>query len=366
MAINARTFQVLYIIRERAVADHETKAEHISAFIMARRKDAPGSYSRAYIAPGALDQILQRMTTGEGLLTLEDGEYLFTPKGSQMADLLDGLDACSDKFIDNYKELVSLAVLQQRLRLGQGPANPREVAAISNISLDSARRGLSDLVEAGTVVEDRSSRTPTYAACGIEVDDEPDQCEGCGGATDDLNDESLCEECSESLLDESLPDKGSPAPRDILVADALADIDDDDDGWATSGKAPPALPDEDDLLPLHLGQILQDDEKEPDDPFGFTINTLPEVEDEPTEAEEPEGEKVPGPYDWESVTEAVRVSHIARARACGMTLSGYFGALNQEHERKLRIALFNDPDAPGGQDISKHQEMIAEMNRKAS
>ena len=92
MAINARTFQILYIIRERAVADLATTAKHVSAFIMARRKDAPAIYSRSYIAPGAVQQILNRMTTGEGLLTLEDNEYLFTAKGSLMADLLAELE----------------------------------------------------------------------------------------------------------------------------------------------------------------------------------------------------------------------------------------------------------------------------------
>ena len=156
MAVNARTFQILYIVRQRAVADQTTSSGEISEFIADRRKSAPESYGKAYIAPSALTQMLQRMTTVEHLLTVDDGVYEFTPQGSQMADLLVDVDACSDLFIDSYKEAVCLAVLQQRQRLGQPPANPREVAAIANISLDSARRGLTALAEHDKIVEDRS------------------------------------------------------------------------------------------------------------------------------------------------------------------------------------------------------------------
>jgi hypothetical protein len=363
MAINARTFQILYIIRERAVADLATTAKHVSAFIMGRRKDAPGIYGRAYIAPGAVQQILNRMTTGEGLLTLEDDEYLFTAKGSLMADLLAELDACSDRFIDNYKELVSLAVLQQRQRLAQGAANPREVATIANISLDSARRGLSDLADKGTVIEDRTHRTPTYKLPVVVVPVGPSDPAVVAAAFGAPNVSGIGKG-TDAFSDPSGIDKADP------VADALAGIDDDDEGWATTGDAPPDQPDDEDLLPLALGKILQDDK---DDAPKVAFSTDPDAAKAARQAstsegfreqygtEQPEVEKVTDPYDWNSVTVEVQASHIASARACGMTLSGYFGALNHRHEEKIRLALFNThrPNDGDGSGIAKHQAMIA-------
>ena len=359
MAINARTFQILYIIRERAVADLATTAKHVSAFIMARRKDAPAIYSRSYIAPGAVQQILNRMTTGEGLLTLEDNEYLFTAKGSLMADLLAELDACSDRFIDNYKELVSLAVLQQRQRLAQGAANPREVATIANISLDSARRGLSDLAAKDTVIEDRTHRTPTYKLPVVAVPVGPSDpaVVAANAAAFGAPNVSGIGKGTDAFSDPSGIAKADP------IADALAGID-EDEGWAATGDAPPDQPDDEDLLPLALGKILQDDKADaPMAAFTTDPDALGLSVPEPTFASvEPEVEKVTDPYDWDSVTTEVRASHIASARACGMTLSGYFGALNHRHEEKIRLALFNHlrPCDGDGSGVAKHQAMIAE------
>lgn len=333
MAINARTFEILYIVRQRAVLDLPTKLNDFSEFIAARRKTAPDIYHRAYIAPSALVPLLHRMTTGEGVLTLSiSGEYEFIPRGSQMADLLVDLDACTTRFIENYKEEICLAVLQQRQRLGQGSVNPREVAAIANISLDSARRGLEALIGTRGVVEDRSERTPTYAieaATPVEEDDD---------------DEGVTEADIEAAARIPLDDDEDP------IASALRDLENEDEAWATAGPPPPAADESDELeLPLALGQILADegpDDDEPvppapsNDPFAFVPSAVAE------EPEEDEDLTKADPYAWEDVPKEVLEGFVLRAKAAGMTLAGFLDGLNQLHEAQVRSALFGEMPDP--------------------
>jgi hypothetical protein len=326
MAVNARTFQILYIIRQRALNDLGTTMDNIGEFLANRRKDAPDIYHRAYIAPSALVPLLDRMTTGEGLLNVDPTtrEYTLTPMASQMADLLDGTDACAASFIDFYKEALCLAVLKQRQRLGQPPANPREVAAIANISLDSARRGLSTLAEHDKIVEDRDQRTPTYAmpepiVLNKGVDPEAATCIPQGRQDDSL-------------------------------ADLLAGIDEDDNEWATSGPTSPAAAaniEPEDLL--SLGKILGDDEDVPADfsrpttgsqpsPFDFFP---PRVEVIRRLVEDDEDDNVAAdPYDWNSVPPATKEAFTTQAKAAGMSLGEFIRKLVQFHEEQIREALF--------------------------
>jgi len=161
MSVSARTFQLLYIVRQRALLDKPTSSDDFAEFVHTRRKSAPALYSQAYISPSAIEDSLQRMTT-EGLVIQVDGVYNLTPMGSQMADILDGIDACTDKFLLDYKEEVTRGVLKQQARLGGKALNVREIAGIANISLDSARRGLVDLYAKGEIVEIASGRSNVY------------------------------------------------------------------------------------------------------------------------------------------------------------------------------------------------------------
>jgi hypothetical protein len=332
MAVNARTFQVLYVIRQRALADLDTTRTDIGEFIAGRRESAPESYDKAYIAPSALQLILQRMTTTDGLLMLEGKlAYGFTPKGSQMADLMQHLDGCSTWFIDNYKEAVSHAVLKQRSRLGQGRITPREVASIANISLDSARRGLAACFNEGNASEDRGERTPTYALIDVAKADPESP-----------------EEIDKTYLagDDEPPEPGS-------IASALADIDESDD-WPIEGdQIPEADPDS---LVLKLGTILQDDG--PDDEveelrsrltnLGVDVGeeTVGPQDEDPGPFKfnlDPDGMMVDqeaDPYDWNSVPPSITNGFVLRAMAAGVTLAQFLDILNLTHERKIREALF--------------------------
>lgn len=341
MAVSARTFQILYVIRQRALEDLPTKFDDFGDFFSARRKQAPDIYGRAYIAPSALTPLLQRMTTGDNLLTLaEDGEYEFTPQGSQMADLLDGYDACSVHFIDDYKAKVCLAVLKQRQRLGQGPINPREAAALANISLDSARRGMTSLVEDGLAIEDRTERTPVYsaklsAAAHAEIDDLVDD---------------LIEDHKPAVSEEEIEKAARiPLDEDDPIALALGEIDEDDTDWATRATVEqPEEDDEADILPLPLGKILQDDgpDAEPpvnwptSDPFEFAPKGVEfQQAEEGEQAEVEDAEEAAGFYDWNDVPVEIQKAFAARAKACGMTLNLFLAALNHRQESQVRAVL---------------------------
>jgi hypothetical protein len=359
MAVNARTFQILYIVRQRALTDLPTTMDDILSFIACRRRDAPDIYHRAYIAPSALVPLLHRMTTGEGLLMVEPttSEYQLSTRGSQMADLLDGTDACGNSFLEFYKEEVCLAVLKQRQRLNQPPANPREIAALANISLDSARRGLTALVENLQIVEDRTMRTPTYmrpdfrasAPPVAPVDPPPDFVTD--GQDGDVTTPGGLEL---RVVTEADIEKAARIPLDdeVDISDVLADIDEDDDEWATAGPPPKELVDPEDLLSLPLGRILGEEDVEEtvektepsSDPFDFTPPKV-EADSEPEEADEDDDGAIEadeyGPYDWTGVTLDNRDQLVAQAQACGLSLNHFLEILNRQHKDKVQRALLN-------------------------
>lgn len=304
MSVSARTFQILYVIRRLLSLDQRTTQADISDFIAERRKSGPHTYDRAYISPSALSDALNRMTTTEGLLTTENQEYGFTPIGSHMADLLDGLDACSNDFIDHYKERVCLAVLEQRARLGQPPATARDVAISANISMDSARRGLEALAASTVILEITAGRTSSY------IHTVPER--------------ALASKIqSLDPIEELEANEEVEATQEDPIREVLAEIDETD--WAPQVTVEDR--DEDDL-PLRLGQILGDP--------GADEMPLPPFEKTPVvvEAEVPqEGDE------WAGVSKELQQAFINRAKACGMTLSLFLGTVNHVQEGKIREVL---------------------------
>lgn len=324
MAVSARTFQALYIVRQRAVNDLPTVFDDFGAFIAARRKDAPDIYHKAYMNPSALGPLLHRMTTGDNVLTLTSGLYDFTPMGSQMADLLVDIDACGSRFIENYKEEIALAVLQQRQRIGQGPVTPRETASIANISLDSARRGLSTLVAKGLCEENRDGRTPVYELTTPEasvedkkrIDADIEKAARIPLNDGDDNDPNF--EGFTQALNIAMSGKIDPEVSNILDG-----IDEDDSNWV--GDPPPPVDDDDnDLLALPLGKILGDDEPERVGPFQFKSK---------------HEELLRSPHDWNAVTDQVQASLITQAQACGMDLNEFMDTLARANKMRMAKAL---------------------------
>ena len=290
MSVSARTFQMLYILRQRSLKDLPTRGPDFAAFIAERRATSPQTYDKAYIGPAAIIDLLQRMTV-ENLVASTEGEYTFEFMGSQMADLLDGFDACSSKFIEKYKEQVVRAVLEQRVRLNQSPAIQRDVASVANISLDSARRGLETLINQGVVTETKNGRTATYTLVVPPVN-----------TTTTI----------------------TPIPVNDIRA-ALAGL---DEGDILPGQTPVAEdPDSDnEECPVPLSAVLQDE--------GPDMEEVP-----PVETPEPEVTEVWNPWGWASVSEEVQQGHIACAKAAGVSLEGYFQTLLTKHQLSVRVAL---------------------------
>lgn len=308
MSVSARTFQLLYIVRQRALKDLPTRLSDFGKFIATRRAEAPQTYDRAYISPTALQDSLDRMVSNDSLLSLNNGVYEFEFMGSQMADLLTNIDACSSAFIDGYKEQVVKAVLEQRARLGQPPANQRDVAGAANLSLDSARRGLQTLMETGLVVEYATGRTQTYALVHPPA----------------------------AVVKPAPVAADSTEDTDNIKA-ALAGIDDDD---LLPGKAPGKAPGKTEEVveepPVALSDVLQDDGPDVEPmTFGDVLENPPE--DPPEEKAQPE----PNPYDWDNVPLDVRNMHILMAKACDMTIGDYLTRLAETNMMRFRKALFD-------------------------
>lgn len=298
MSVSARTFQVLYIIRQRALDDLSTKADDVGPFIAARRKATPTLYEQAYLSPTAISDLLNRMSTTEGLLTAEsDGTYQMTPQGSQMADLLRDLNACADSFIEGYKEQVVLAALQQRHRLGQGPANQREIAALTNISLDSVRRGLGTLIEQGRVVEDKTGRVTVYALAQppfLVVPDLPKSDNPLAGFDDD---------------DEVPPNLEAEEPDPVVEE-----------------EPDPVVEEDVEEVPLSLNTILQD-EATPEEVHPPIMPATPVT-------------PVPELSAWAAVPANVQQVHIDIAKALNVSLEVYLEGLAQVCQQRMRNAVF--------------------------
>jgi len=362
MAVNARTYQILYIVRQRAQNDKKTTFDDFANFIAERRLSAPGAYSRAYINPGNMASNVHRMTTGDGLLTIDTvyRTYQLTALGSQMADLLVDIDACSDHFIENYKMLVCGGVLQQRRRLGwMGGVCTREVAANANISLDSARRGLTDLEESARSTGDKvhltfQDRNYYYSllkpAPVPEVDDAPiavdeDPVKGTPVIDDDGSDPAALAEGNVVAAED---DEEDP------IKAALAEINEDD--------SVPILPHtrwQPDDPDLSLEGIIDDDiiddfdgkgdEADPGDSkrecgADNCADCLGDESCNCGDCDEDDHDDcgAPSDYRWESVSPEVREGLIIQAKAAGVTLDDFFNILGCVHQQKIREALFAD------------------------
>lgn len=300
MSVSARTFQILYVIRRLLLIDQGTSQANISEFIAERRKSAPHLYDRAYISPSALSEALDRMTTTEGLLQYDtsNSNYSFTPTGSHMADLIDQLDACSNNFLDYYKERVCLAVLEMRSRLGLPPASPRDVAACAYISLDSARRGLERLHLNGEAILRQVGRSSTY---------------------------TLPDSASTKMVEPDVEDVPQPEVEETVKLDPIMEIlaDLDETEWAPEPKEE----EEDEPFQHFLKGILNEEDKEP--PPVFTKSSV--ASDEP--------EARPESNEWASVPQELQQAFIHRAKACGMGLTLFLETVNHVQKGKIREAL---------------------------
>lgn len=345
MSVSARTFQLLYIIRQRALQDQSTRLTDFSEFIADRRKTAPALYGNAYISPSALTDLLSRMTI-ENLVTATDGEYQLEHMGSQMADLLTGLDACTTGFIENYKEAVVKAALEQRVRLGQGPATQRDLAATTNISIDSTRRGLESLVASGVVIENTSGRNQTYTLATPPMATPP------APAITDTQEVVIAEVKANiaQSLDLDLGDIDAVRTLDPDLKAALDNID----------------------APVPLGAVLQDDGPDVEPAVVITQEQAPTwVPGDPTTAQpvlegiqatvnegetwQPESEEqCPGNcpacdedcgedgeelYYWNEVPAVVRDALYIQSQAVGMDLGQYLLTLAEQAENRLRRAV---------------------------
>ena len=331
--------------------------------------------------------IIHRMTTKDCLLTLTpNDEYEFTPRGSQMADLLTDLDACSVQFIENYKELVCMAVLQQRQRLGYVAATPHEVANIANISFDSARRGMDALAVSGVVtinhiptpgldldatINMTSPATPT-APLAAAATATP---KGLDAAIDNLiyeNGEDAPEsfEKAEAADDEILASIETAARISCTpfgghydpIAEALAEIDESEAVPIPKGS------NDDDDLPLNLKSVLRGmDGDAANDDHQLSFSSIPFAEDdegiedeegigdgEGERIEDEEGietedededdvrENIDDPFAWSNVSDLIRERLIIQAKAAGLSLDLFFDVLSQMHQERIREALFSE------------------------
>ena len=350
MSVSARTFQLLYIIRQRALQDQSTRLTDFSEFIADRRKTAPALYGNAYISPSALTDLLGRMAI-ENLVTATDGEYQLEHMGSQMADLLTDLDACTTGFIENYKEAVVKAALEQRARLGQGPATQRDLAAITNISVDSTRRALETLVASGVVIENTSGRNQTYTLTTPPMVTTP------APAITDTQEVVIADVKANiaQSLDLDLGDIDAVRTLDPDLKAALDNID----------------------APVPLGAVLQDDgpdvepavvtQTQTEAPQWVTSTmiqaqaqqVLDDIQQASAEGSWQSEEQCPGncpacdedcgedgeePYDWNEVPVVVRDALYIQSQAVGMDLGQYLLTLAEQAENRLRHAVTGQHD----------------------
>lgn len=289
--VNARTYEVLYIIRQLARADKDATVTAISGFIAERRHAAPDTYANAYISPGNLTESLQRLVQ-EGVLTLGPA-FAMTPKGSQMADVLDDVDACTTTFLEGYKGIIVEAALKQRVRLNLPPASQQDLAQATGLSVDSVRRGLSELE--GTVITTAMGRTQTYTLANPPA---------------------------------------VPVPSSTLpAADILGDFD-DSPLVPDSAPDPVAEPDADETV--DIARLLEGVDEAPAAP---TPDPTPAT---PTPDPTPAAPTPDGPFDWNAVPVDLREAFVQKAKATRMTLTQFLAHLDETLTAQLRATLFGD------------------------
>lgn len=326
MSVSARTFQLLYIIRQRALQDQSTRLTDFSEFIADRRKTAPALYGNAYISPSALTDLLSRMTI-ENLVTATDGEYQLEHMGSQMADLLTGLDACTTGFIENYKEAVVKAALEQRVRLGQGPATQRDLAATTNISIDSTRRGLESLVASGVVIENTSGRNQTYTLAAPPMATTPAPAIIAQSLDLDLGDIDAVRTLDPDLK-AALDNIDAPVPLGAVLQDDGPDV--EPAVVITQEEAPKWVQGD----PATAPQVLEE--------IQATVNEPESEEQCPGNCpacDEDCGEDGEELYYWNEVPAVVRDALYIQSQAVGMDLGQYLLTLAEQAENRLRRAV---------------------------
>lgn len=290
--VNARTYQVLYVIRQLARADKDATVAAIGDFIADRRKAAPDTYSNAYISPGNLVEMCQRLTQ-EGLLT-PGPAFELTPQGSLMADVINDVDACTSTFIEGYKGIVVEEALRQRARVGLGPATQQDLAQATGFSVDSVRRGISELGVA--VVTTSSGRVQNYVLASPPPVQPAD-----GGLLDDFDDAPI------------------PVVSDPPSVDPTGDVQ-----TPVVPQAPEPSQDVD------LGKLLEsvDEPDLPPAPVPLPMTTaVPSDTTATTDI-------------WDSVPEELREALILKAQALRMSFLDYLTAIEQDHTTKMRVALF--------------------------
>lgn len=384
MAINGRTFQILYILRELAQQTGDLTLGHgdwdgascsdISDFIARRRNMAPNIYDKAYISPSALETMVGRMASREGLLECHGLTYTATVKGSAMADLLTDIDACSTRFLDNYKPEVCIAALRQSVRLGNTDGlDARQVSAVSGISLDSARRGLAALVEQGLVTEHPDGRSSTYTVTDspAESDDTDEDDEALVAAaqkgldlakaplpdwasakpvvtfdddeTDRIVDSVL--NSGKTVLDAGAagtlvtnPDDPSTSmvnlsgsPNLTLVTEQLVVDDAEALGWDPSNDLPEQVAGDPDALYHDYSSIPAE-----------LDNELAALDRERDCSSEDDAVKAGNPFEeeWASVREEVMEAVIQQARVSGLSLDEFLAYTVQTNQDRIQRALF--------------------------
>lgn len=342
MSVNARTFQILYIIRRRTTGDEgpTTQADILKFIANRRREKVSMLYAKAYISPSSLTGILKRMSTVENLLEFDasDSSYGLSVVGSQMADLLKNIDACTVAFIGHYKREICKAALEQCERLGLGPATPREIAATARISLDSARRGLAELLDLDRVIEDRSSRTATYILKKIP------------GNPNALAQARARVVVADVLEDAPFPFKTSAQRNPVNAPIAGAAVDpaptpgDKDENVALLQEIDeepltliPGDPTEKPLPPIPLSLVLGDKGTDNEGTDGL-IATDDEVE-EAARQFAPNDENQVINQAWADVDLDTRAILFTQATACGMEFTEFLKTIAKANESRMNEAL---------------------------
>ena len=313
MSVSARTYQVLDVMRQLLTTRDVVVVPDISSHIVDLRKGPDAAkYSKAYISPQALDSLVARMCHVDRLITQVPGGYQLSAMGSQIADLMKNLDGCSQLFQDGYKEMLVGAALMRREAVGQGPADARQIAAITYLSLDSVRRGLSSLLEANTDVREipqgRSSAYQ-YVCPNSEIPEETES-----------DEQGALKELGELL---STLDPGEATSTNALRGQELEEFEELIRGIdQVVAAGPVATSQEKDSV------VLLEDEgdsfKDEEDMYKPVANFSQEVMDE-----------------WEGVPLSTQKGFLHLARACGFNLKDYMEAVLQNSQNRVRESLLD-------------------------
>lgn len=158
MPVSARTYQIIHSLRVLAQQDKPTTSEALNTLWREKKKQDRVAYDQTYIAPSAQDDLLHRLVLEDGLLSRDGSGYHLTPKGSNLADMIDrlGVDTCTFQFLNDFKAQMTMAALLSSLT---NSLTVKEASDRTLLSQDSARRGLNDLLLWGKVTLDKGLYT---------------------------------------------------------------------------------------------------------------------------------------------------------------------------------------------------------------